>query len=128
MWYWRDTGNVIEEIMMQKNFFTSLIATYERLVTSRLALYIWMLGGALVVLLILAILLMLRYPPYVWCVFGGVVIIWVLGMLVGYGLMRIAYAEQQVKILQSNNLEQAVSLIASVVTTAIDYYNNRKKK
>ncbi len=114
--------------MMEKNFFTSLIATYERLITSKLALYIWVLGGALVVLLILAIVLMLSYPAYIWCVFSGVVIIWIAGILVGYGYMRIANAERQVKMLQVNNLEQTVSIIASVVTTVIDHYKKHQNK
>lgn len=113
---------------MQKNLIKSIIATYERLIASKLALCIWFVGGALLVLLILAIVLMLKYPPYVWCVFGGVVIIWVIGMLVGYGYMRLARAEQQLKLQQAGNIEQAVAVISSVVTTVIEYYKKNQKK
>lgn len=78
--------------------------------------------------LILAILLMLLYPPYMWCVFGGFVILWAVCLLVLYGYRRIIKAEHQAQMSQLDSVERYVQVGSAIVTSVIEHFNKPTQK
>lgn len=112
---------------MIKDFFSSILGDYQRLIIARALLAACLFGGFMVAVLILAILLMLMYPPYMWCVFGGYIIIWIVSLCVLYAYFRIIRAENRARLAQLESAEYYVKLICSTVTTVVDHFGKGKK-
>ncbi len=112
---------------MIKDFICSILRDYQRLVIARFLVAACLFGGFLIAILILAILLMLLYPPYVWCVFGGFIIVWCIALLCIYAYYRIVRAEQNARLSQVDSVEQYVNLITHTVTTIADCISRLKK-
>src|SRR3990167_10863623 len=105
---------------MIKDFIASFLKDYQKLIVTRFLLVICFFGGFMFAILILAILLMLVYPPYVWCVFGGFVVIWLFTLLFIYGYFRIVKAENRVRQAQLESVEYGISALISAILTLIE--------
>lgn len=111
---------------MLRDLFKTVIGDYERLLVSKVLLALCFVGGFMMTFLLLAILLMLLYPPYVWCVWGGFVFIWIVCVLGLCVYVRLVRAEHQARLAQWDSLEQTTRLLASTVTSVLDYFTKKK--
>ncbi|PHQ81554.1 MAG: hypothetical protein COB66_01945 [Coxiella sp. (in: Bacteria)] len=113
---------------MIKDFLKSLFADYEHQLITKLLLVLCFVGGLMMAILILAMVLLLLYPPYRWCVFGGFVLIWAITLLILYGYHRITKAEQQARVSPIESLEHCTELITTAIVTIVDRLATPKRK
>lgn len=100
---------------MIREFIQSLFADLQRQIATKVLLGFCLVGGFMMAVLILAMLLMLTYPPYVWCVFGGFVFVWLVILAILYVSFRLKRAENRARLAELDSIETFIKLGMSVI-------------